>query len=304
MDKRDEISFSRAVPGEIKYWRDIWKNVHRDLPREIFHYTDATGLSGIVRTGKMWATHANYHNDLQEFKYARTVISQRFKDRIERSTPSEATRLNQLHERYESHASISESMADAYMVCFCEDGNLLSQWRAYAANGDGFALGFDPRHLMESLNADFAPYSKMFKVIYDPEEQREFIDLAMDQLLEALNNGDTQTILDQVASVFSEMACSFKHKAFAEEREWRLVHIPAPNNCAIDVRISNGRLLPFAMIPICAPDERPPYFAVKHGPTLESKNTTKAIQILLSKAHPRYWNGVCISGSDAPLRAR
>ena len=72
----------------------------------------------------------------------------------------------------------------------------------------------------------------------------------------------------------------------------------------VDVRVSNGRLLPFATIPICVPDERPPYRAVMHGPTLESSNTTKAVGILLGKAHPRYWGDIAISGSDAPLRPR
>ena len=29
-----------------------------------------------------------------------------------------------------------------FVVCFCEDGDVLSQWRGYADNGKGCSLGF------------------------------------------------------------------------------------------------------------------------------------------------------------------
>jgi len=32
----------------------------------------------------------------------------------------------------------------AYIACFSEKGDLLSQWRAYADDGEGVAIGFDP----------------------------------------------------------------------------------------------------------------------------------------------------------------
>jgi hypothetical protein len=30
-----------------------------------------------------------------------------------------------------------------FLTCFSENGDLLSQWRAYGNNGDGVAIGFD-----------------------------------------------------------------------------------------------------------------------------------------------------------------
>lgn len=268
----------------------MWRNVHRELPPALFHYTDAAGLSGIVRSGNLWASHVYYVNDAHEFIYARGVINQAFDDRIEQSDASIGEKLKQLRASYRAHVSIWESIADAYLVCFCEVGNLLSQWRAYAANGEGFAVKFDPHKLMESLRSDtdVALQTKLFKVIYSAKEQREFIDLALGQLLLALEHSDAQEILSLVPLVFSEMAFSFKHNAFAEEREWRLVFTPRVSR-VVDVRVKNGRLFPYATIPICAPEERPPYCAVMHGPTLESSNTTKALGILLGKAHPRFW---------------
>jgi hypothetical protein len=37
-----------------------------------------------------------------------------------------------------------------YITCFCEDGDLLSQWRGYADPG-GYAIGFDAAELEECV---------------------------------------------------------------------------------------------------------------------------------------------------------
>ena len=111
-------------------------------------------LQGIVKSGRLWATHIYYLNDTQEFKYATGVINDLFQRRIDQSSGVIAERLVQLHNSYKTHVSIWHSLADAYVLCFCAEGNLLSQWRAYAANGEGFAIEFEPESLMEALKRD------------------------------------------------------------------------------------------------------------------------------------------------------
>jgi hypothetical protein len=33
---------------------------------------------------------------------------------------------------------------DVYIACFSEKRDLLSQWRGYGANGEGYVIGIDP----------------------------------------------------------------------------------------------------------------------------------------------------------------
>lgn len=40
-----------------------------------------------------------------------------------------------------------------FVVCFCENGDVLSQWRGYADNGEGCALGFSVKELEEYCSA-------------------------------------------------------------------------------------------------------------------------------------------------------
>ena len=36
---------------------------------ELFHYTGAAGLAGIIQSQTLWATHYEYLNDSEEIKY-------------------------------------------------------------------------------------------------------------------------------------------------------------------------------------------------------------------------------------------
>lgn len=169
-----ELRFGRRLPREVQFWLDTWNNVHAS-PHALFHYTDSTGLSGILRKQELWATHVYYVNDTQEFRYAQTLILDVIKERISKTDQTQSAQLFKLHESFAGHARIMESLWDPYIICFCESDSLLSQWRAYAGQGQGFAIGFSPGRLKSRL-ADLetaTASAKMFRVIYEPTEQRQ-----------------------------------------------------------------------------------------------------------------------------------
>src|SRR5690242_14589988 len=95
--------------------------------RTLFHYTNATGLLGIVQTGQLWATHTDYVNDKQELKYAATIVEQRFAGFIGRATEVDRFLLEELLSKYLVLAALRQLVADVYIVCFCERGDQLSQ---------------------------------------------------------------------------------------------------------------------------------------------------------------------------------
>jgi hypothetical protein len=257
-----------------------------------------------VRSGCFWATHIYHLNDALEFRYGSQVINAIFRNEIDASQGQVADRLHRLQECYQGHFAVWESLADPYVVCFCEAGNLLSQWRAYATNGSGFAIQFEPARLMQALETDpeVSGNSRLLRVIYDDNEQRQITKLAIEQLLRAFDTHPHQEVLNCVPLVFSEMSLCFKHGAFAEEHEWRLVFMPRTERF-VDVRIRDGSLLPYASVPFGNPNVRPPYSTIVYGPTLEAENTKRAIRMLLGKTNI-HWDLVVIDGSDAPLLSR
>ena len=103
--------------------------------------------------------------------------------------------------------------------CLSKQGDVLSQWRAYADDGAGYAIGFSARELSDQM-----PVS-MLEVLYDHEAQvRE-----MTTLVRALHVVKTTPALEsgfgELCLVASTDKSAYKNPAFSEEAEVRLVHL-------------------------------------------------------------------------------
>lgn len=105
-------------------------------------------------------------------------------------------------------------------ACFSLNGDVLSQWRAYADDGKGFVIGFSAKDL---LNLPITP----LKVLYDKNKQIDELRKSILSLYNSENNknnkysGDFKT---QCYLLSAELA-SFKNPAFIEEMEIRLIHL-------------------------------------------------------------------------------
>jgi hypothetical protein len=288
-------------PPPVEEWFNKWKAIRGNLPPTLFHYTDANGLCGIVRSGALWATHIDYLNDAQEFKYAHHLITNVF-ERLEEQEPGKAARLHDIKKCLQGHYALWEAALAPYVACFCKSDNVLSQWRAYASNCGGFAVGFDPEKLIAlyATRPETAGCVDWFKIIYQEAEQTSLIEQAIRALLDAFETSKPEKVIDSVPFTFSRMYLSFKHPVFYQEEEWRLVYM-AQSPHFVDIRVSGGQLLPFAALKFQNPNERPPYTNIVYGPTLEAENTKRALEMLIGKEN-QYWDQVIISGFDAPLR--
>jgi len=51
-----------------------WTQLHVKRPRLLYHYTDGTGLLGMLKTHRLWATNRRFLNDPTETNYAAAVI--------------------------------------------------------------------------------------------------------------------------------------------------------------------------------------------------------------------------------------
>lgn len=113
----------------------------------LFHYTNAAGLLGILKGHSFWATDYRFLNDAQEAVYARDIF-------IEEVEAVENPALQPGHPVHDDPAAFAPAFNEfkesliqelnspsrpVYVTCFCESGDLLSQWRAYGA-GHGYAI--------------------------------------------------------------------------------------------------------------------------------------------------------------------
>ncbi len=144
---------------------------------------------------------------------------------------------------------------DAYIVCFCTEGDLLSQWRGYARPG-GYSIGLDPNTFPHTTltNLDLIP------VRYDANAHVERVRELVKRWRVAFRFGyDTASDIARrlglvFATALTRTAVTFKHPAFHEEREWRLVlprlqvETEAGPGHSVRYRARDGLILPYLPI--------------------------------------------------------
>lgn len=246
------------------------RNVFRTdrLPAVLYHYTDTVGLLGIAQTNAVWATNALFLNDEGEIRHTRDLVNRLCAREIDREgTPKDREDVGWTVRDFIHRARhLNEtgwSAVDAYVTCFCETDDLLSQWRGYGDRGGGFSIGFKPHIVAEiakrtlaDLHATFGPVS------YDEEVQFRQIEDTYNAVCASLRQrvrGIRREESDPEARSHSEAllqkilsyAPFFKQSTFREEQEWRLV---------VAGTITDNRLQfrPHALGPI-------PYIAVRLG---------------------------------------
>ena len=188
------------------------------------------GLLGIGKTGKIYASDSRYLNDSTDSAYLYNFLEDYIAQRI-----SEGTGHDQEYYKKLSSALKTVRISEVFVASFSEDGDSLSQWRAYSPWGLGFSIGFDA----ESLVTSNVPDPKTGKPNSVTSSLRKITYLKDGASLqeELLNDGkslgvalasltfptDSIDSIGATAALLAVTAPTFKHDAFKDEREWRLV---------------------------------------------------------------------------------
>jgi hypothetical protein len=211
----------------------------------LYHYTNASGLHGIITSGALWATKMQHLNDSKEFRHAVDVAKKELDSRLQASavTEEEHYLFKMLIERVDSMKG-----ANTFIFSMSEEPDLLSQWRAYGGKG-GFSIGFNFNSILTLAHKQGF---RLIKCIYDIERQKELINYLIDEVknifLEdpAKHRREKGVFSNKFYSPFLLMASTMKHESFQEEREWRLIGGPfstLSRNCKWRPTIS--MLLPY-----------------------------------------------------------
>jgi hypothetical protein len=218
-------------------------------PELLYHYTDAGGLIGIVEDDVLWATDAEFLNDAQELRYGREEMREALLARAEELSAggipegsaegSRATAIRSAADHLEPGGTFAQRQYhSAYVACVCEDGDLLSQWRAYGGAG-GYAIGFRSASLreMQPDAGELVPESVdrgAFEAAEPPPLTAGLVQVRYGS--KAVESALATVLRDiapepvghpgvagfyQARSVVLPALAEIKHDAFEEEREWR-----------------------------------------------------------------------------------
>jgi hypothetical protein len=283
------------------------------MPKVIFHYTSADGLQGILGSTSLRASNARYLNDSKEIVYALEVVRS-----VLQRYGGQSLRANQraLIDHLVQQVEDFDSSVDAfYSTCFCGHPDVLGQWRGYGGMGSGYSIGFRTADLQRAAEAH---KGRLIKVVYEKAEQRAIVQrlcqIGCDSVIRLrglnLDNRIKKVGMTIVVRLFN-LLCAFKHKAFQNEQEWRLVFNPSDD--VIQKQLSfidmGGWLKPYLTLNLGGKRAaRLPISSITCGPSLNSDLSVAAVRLLLSRhkyeskyirrATPR----IRIAVSDVPFR--
>lgn len=166
-------------------------------------------------------------NDSMEFRWLESVASVatgRFVSNIHEISTDRRVVNVLLEFFYQLGKETASLRREAHCVCFSSKWDVLSQWRAYADDGAGFAIGFS-RKWLESQGG-----LRLAEVCYDT---RLHVDLVTDELKRCsryaitLSQNDEQFAEKAATEFFKRIASDSiycKNPKFDEEKEWRLYY--------------------------------------------------------------------------------
>jgi hypothetical protein len=211
--------------------RALAKNSPTVFQDELYHYTSAGGLIGIVQNDCLWFSDALFLNDGSEVLWGLQLFNVII-DGLAEGLPDDEKQFAQ-----EIKKAVWEHADHARPIVFClsDKPNLLNQWRDYGKGVVPYCVELDTRGLVERIESgNFGPSAPILvKVIYDEAIQRKIItELLLDMAAFARTMRDKG--LTESSEAQSKLAIAmavqivwviyrFKNHAFEDEREWRLV---------------------------------------------------------------------------------
>lgn len=98
----------------------------------LYHYTKLDTLWKIIGSDSLFARNIRFSNDFNEYLTGRNAI-EKFVSGVQDIEEAKKEKILK---------KIQENPMMYFMVCFCEEGDLLSQWRGYAQNGVSIGMDF------------------------------------------------------------------------------------------------------------------------------------------------------------------
>lgn len=263
----------------------------RKPEKPLYHYTTQTGLLGIIRDRKIWATHTQYLNDRREFLHAVDLVRgeiQRLRNETNVQQGETATTRTEALNRMYNTISLSPEHINVCVCSFSEDSDSLSQWRAYGGSS-GFGIGFSAKVLVAAVEKRGC---FLAQCIYDPTDQLTVVRALVEEVLDEHLAGNLPFPDDpELGEVFLKTggnllpylyryAPILKDQSFVEEREWRIIFRPIAAH-SLDYREGRSLIIPYYRLPLWEDGQETEIHEIIIGPTRDIERSIKSVSRLV-----------------------
>ncbi|MDP9098309.1 MAG: DUF2971 domain-containing protein [Verrucomicrobiota bacterium] len=255
---RDIKALSSYLLGVQSTHYDFIRRLKKDEKGEplFFHYSDLTGLKGIVTEHDLWLTHALFCNDEAELNFGITIAREEIA-KLRKEKPLAARKEQYLAEL---DASLKRPLTESvYICCFCEGDDMLSQWRAYGGNGNGVSIRLDAYEFENYAGEQPYGFLRIWNVFYEEPQQRSLMRDAVERTYQNYKAAAVSEIVRKAKDIIDFFVPTFKHSGFSGEQEWRMIFVPSPAS-AVKPRYRAARelLIPYFSLKDLVASRNPP----------------------------------------------
>ncbi len=219
-----------------------YMNPKCEVPSTLWHYTKADSLVKILQSKKMYATHYEYLNDPSEGKLFIELTQEIAKDNLDTLPQVIDVQNAKTIDDYKSllWREINNLVTYIYreffyIICFSKKGDLLSQWRAYGDNCNGYSIGINSKAFPTKPLFDDGSRFYLYPVIYEPSDQKTFVEnllkFFVDKVaieLDQTDNEDKECLvtlsIDELQHILADFTLVMKPAEYKDEQEWRLIY--------------------------------------------------------------------------------
>lgn len=268
-------------------------------PADLFHYTSGSGLHGILKSDSLLGGNFGFMNDRSEFIYSRQLLEDAVQDSIRATAETRARAIlsgvldPKFFRRY-----------DVYFASFCEDPDLLSQWRGYGSEDSRYCIRFRSSQF-RAIDGHVSP---LLPVLYDEKAQRTLLRKLVDAHLAAYStlpiddSGDNERLATYcISGCALPFLVRFKNPLFKEEKEWRFARFdrekPDESVEFFDIR---GVMKPYrVLLRRSRGGPKLPILQVIVGASRADDQAIKSARMMLQRFG---YNGIDVELSHIPLR--
>lgn len=279
----------------------------------LYHYTDSSGLLGILTNQSLWVTKSNFLNDRTEISYIDDVIKAAINKLLPHSMANKLVKLILSELSYLRGINENALKAQNYYICsLSTNPDSLTLWSEYS-NHYGYNIGFDVsklRNILDDKDSD-VPLNVHGKVIYDFDQQCSLImdEIKKTKILEFNNEKEGSEAKEEIkhfSVVLLLYSFFLKSPVFAQEEEYRIVFFqhnhPKGNkrlNNEIYFRDRIGVFLPYIKVQLIDQNSKLPIRRITIGPKHNIDIAEQGLELFLLKS--KYEN-VELIRSSIPLR--
>jgi hypothetical protein len=272
-----------------------WEPRERPLVLPLWHYTDADGLEGILKTREVWASHFECMNDKTELTYGERLLAGEVAKLADELKADEHVVTLERFLKYYSQLKLSgDPDSHPFVTSFCNLPDSPDHWPEYGHGGDGYSVAIAQ---LPTPTDDFTSDLAFFVIPMQYDEQafcrevrerftknladyRTFLSRSHEKHWDALGSQFVALMMRTAAS----LTVTSKAASYKPEVESRIVVVqlhPKERPEHVLTRPHGGETIKYVKVPLATAPDLLPIAGVTVGPLAQGRADRRAFAVEL-----------------------